>query len=397
VNPETLLLEGARRIDEWEIIKTKITSLDLIFALDRPRLEAAQVSLTSEQELLVPLVDGHRAVRELADAARMGEFAVAKAMYGLAQAGFVRRVGRRRADAEPESDDVQNARNLGIAFYRTAMLDDAEREFRRVLQSDAANLAARHYLALVALRRGDAALAVLRFTALLESAGPRTGTYLNLAGALRLQRRFEEASRVLEEARVLAPQDLRIRLADGATKLFAGEPLAARTTLAEYRHALGADTVPPALYYYCAGLAEALAGQPHRADALAAEGLERYPASAPLLLLSGNLAERRADMAAAERAYQQAAEEDPSLAQCHRNLGDMAQRRGAPNEAVEHYRRATELEPALGDEIYTRLADLHYKRNERDEAIRCWRRAVELNPENEVARNHLEVVASASS
>lgn len=397
LRPESLLLEGARRIDEWEIIETKITSPDLIFALDRPRLEAAHVQLTAEQELLLPLMDGRRSVQDLADAARMSEFAAAKALYGLVQAGFARRIGSRAVDAGDEPDDVQKARNLGTAFYRTAMLEDAEREFRRVLQHDPGNATALHYLALVALRQGNAARATRRFTALLESAGPRIGTYLNLACALRLEGRFEDAARVLGEARLIAPQDARIRLAEGATALFAGDPVAARQKLREYRRALDLDAVPPATYFYCAGLAEALAGEPHDAGALVADGLESHPASAPLLLLLGNVAERRADLAAAERAYQKAAEEDPSLPQSHRNLGDMARRRGALHEAVEHYRRATEVEPDLGDEVYTRLAELHYKRNEREEAVRCWRRAVELNPGNEVARNRLEVVARASS
>ena len=35
INPENLLLEGARRIDEWSLIEKKIPSLDLVFEIDR--------------------------------------------------------------------------------------------------------------------------------------------------------------------------------------------------------------------------------------------------------------------------------------------------------------------------------------------------------------------------
>jgi tetratricopeptide (TPR) repeat protein len=398
VNPEMLLLEGARRIDEWAVIETKIPSLDMVFAVDGVRLEAADVSLTSEQELVLPLMDGRHSVQELAEAVGIGEFAAAKAIYGLVQAGFAHPISRRADETDDgEPEEVQNARNLGIAFYRTAMLEDAEREFRRVLQHHPDDATARQYLALVALRQGDAPRATRLFTALLESTGPRIGTYLNLACSLRIQHRYEEARQALEEARTLAPEDMRIRLAEGATALFAGDPVTARGLLREYRREVGQEVVPPPTYYYCAGLAEALSGQPGGAEALVAEGLEAYPASAPLLLLLGNVAERKADMPTAERAYQKAAEEDPSLAQCHRNLGDMAHRRGALHEAIDHYRRATEVDPDLGDEVYTRLAELHYHRNEREQAIRCWRRAVEINPRNEVARTHLDVVGRVSS
>jgi tetratricopeptide (TPR) repeat protein len=396
VNPETLLLEGARRIDEWTVMEKKIPSLDLVFAVDRGHIEATQAPLTREQQALLPLLDGRRSVHELAEGTGLGEFETGKALYGLIQAGFATRVGRREADAEEEPEELQNARNLGVAFYRTNMLEDAEREFRRVLQSEPHDPEARHYLALVALRQGDPDAAIRRLTALLESAGPRVGAFLNLAYALRLQRRFADAERVLQDAAERAPRDPRVRLARGTTALFAGDPARAASHLADYRDLLGPDTTPPPIYYYCAGLAAVLTAGPEVGAATVAEGVERHPGSAPLHLLAGNVAERRADLASAEAAYRHAAEEDPALAQTHRNLGDLAQRRGAWQEAIEHFRRATEADPQLGDEVYMRMADLHYRRNERDQAIRCWRRAIEVNPGNEVARNHLEVVAGVA-
>ena len=396
VNPESLLLEGARRVDEWGVIEKKISSMDLIFGLDRERMESAGVELTSDQQTLVELLDGERTVEELAEASGLGEFATGKALYGLVQAGFAFRAGRGREAAPQEAGDVAEARNLGVAFYETSMLDDADREFRRALRTDPHDVRVRHYLALIALRKGRVGEAIRGLQTLLETAGPRTGVFLNLAYALRLERRYDDALEVLASARAGAPDDPRIRLAEGATRLFAGETTAAVEILREYRRMNHPDTLPPAPYYYCIGLAATAAGSMDEADDIIEEGLGAHPASPPLHLLAGNLAERRADMAAAERSYQYAAEEDPALAQAHRNLGDLAGRRGVEHEAVEHYRRAAEIDPTLGDELYTRLADLYYRRNERAEAIRCWRKAVELNPDNEVARNHLEVVARAA-
>jgi tetratricopeptide (TPR) repeat protein len=396
VNPETLLLEGARRIDEWAVIERKIPSMDAIFAVDRARLEAAQVQLTLEQRLILPLMDGQRSVHQLAEGAGLEDFTAAKSLYGLVQAGFAARVGDRDPGQAAESAAVQDARNLGVAFYRTAMLEEAEREFRRVVQRDPQDTSARHYLALIALRQGDANRAASRLTALLESGGPRIGAYLNLAYALRIQSRFGEAARILVEARQIAPTDARVRLAQAGNALFGGDPATAAARLVEYRRMLGPDALPPATYFYCAGLAEAVEGRLDRADAIVEEGLGAHPASPPLLLLAGNLAERRADLESAELSYQQAAEEDSSLAQAHRNLGDLAQRRSSARDALDHYRRAAEADPELGDDLYTRLAELYYRRNERDQAIRCWRRAVELNPANEAARNRLGVVAGAT-
>ncbi len=396
VNPETLLLEGARRIDEWSIIQKKITSSDLIFVVDPDRLETAGVQLAREQEILVPLVDGQRTVYELIERSGLDEFSVGKALYGLMQAGFARPVGRREPGTRAPDRASRDAFNLGVAFYRTAMLEDADREFRRVLRDDPRDRGARHYLALIALRQGDHPSAARRLTSLLQTEGPRIELYLNLALSLRLQGRFSDAAAILDEARELAPDDERVRLASAATTLFGGDPVGACLELAAYRQRLPPDIIAPAPYFYCAGLAELARGRWTEATTHADAGLAAHPRSAPLLLLRGIVAEICGDRAAAEAAHRRAAEEDPSIAQAHRNLGDMARSRNAIHEALEHYARATEVDPDLGDGVYTVMADLYYRRNERDRAIACWRRAIELNPGNATARNHLEVVARAA-
>ena len=37
INPESLLLEGARRVDEWSLIEKKIPSFDMVFDVDRKK------------------------------------------------------------------------------------------------------------------------------------------------------------------------------------------------------------------------------------------------------------------------------------------------------------------------------------------------------------------------
>jgi tetratricopeptide (TPR) repeat protein len=390
---ESLLLEGARRVDEWSVIESLIPSLDLVFAPDRAPGEREE--LTPDQQDVLPLLDGQRTVKDVAAVGGISEFDTAKALYRLVRAGLARQVGRRERDESAEPTDPREARKLGVAFYETAMLEDAEREFRGVLDGDPDDVTARHYVALIALRRHEPEEAVKRLQTLLENAGPRVGGYLNLAYALRLEGRHDHALNVLAEAEKLAPGDVRVRLAQGATELCAGNTETAAMALANYRAMLPEGTRPAAPYFYCAALAAAVEERTKVAEALVREGIEAYPASAPLHLLAGNVAERRADTVEAERCYQRAAEEDVTLAQAHRNLGDLAYRRGIQDEALEHYRRAVEADPWLGDELYTRLGDLYYRRSERDEAVRCWERAVEMNPHNEVARNHLEVIARA--
>src|SRR6266705_3484734 len=71
INPESLLLEGARRVDEWGLIVKKIPSFDLIFLVDRDRLAISDAKLTEVQDRLLPLLDGAR-VSPGGGAARLG-------------------------------------------------------------------------------------------------------------------------------------------------------------------------------------------------------------------------------------------------------------------------------------------------------------------------------------
>src|SRR5258706_10030874 len=94
INPESLLLEGARRVDEWGLVEKKIPSFDIVFEIDRAKLFSGDVGLTTQQRGVLELVDGTRDVQGIIDASGMGEFEVGKALYGLVTAGFIHRIGK---------------------------------------------------------------------------------------------------------------------------------------------------------------------------------------------------------------------------------------------------------------------------------------------------------------
>lgn len=392
INPEGLLLEAARRVDEWSLIEKKIPSFDLVFEVDHSRLDTAAVALTPEQEDLVPLLDGTRALSEIVDQTGYTEFEVGKALFGLLQAGFAHQVGRRTEEPVRARDaEIQERRNLGIAFARAGMLDEATREFQRVVDLNASDHVARFQLALISLRRREYREAVRQLKSLLEDAGPRYGAFVNLAVALRRLGRTPDALLVLNEAEGLRPGTPLVSLQRATTLLTGGHYAAAAREFEEYRTRIAEDSQPVAAYFYLAGLCAAVRSRRNQADRLVAAGLQLYPDNAPLLLLEGLLHERRGDLDAADRSYRRAMEEDPGIAQVHKNLGDVSYRRGLLEEAIEHYRRAAELEPTLGDDVWAKLGNLHLRNRNRDQALRAWSRALELNPDNEVVRNNLQI------
>jgi tetratricopeptide (TPR) repeat protein len=397
INPESLLLEAARRIDEWSLIQKKIPTFDLLFEVEDERLRASDVELTSEQKQILPLLDGRHTIQDLVDITGVDEFDVGKGLFGLIQAGFAHRVGRRaEADAAPSREaETNERRNLGIAFFRAGMFEDAAREFRRVLELFTADAHARYHLALIALRDGRQREGLRELKRLVEELGPRYGAFVNMAHALRKLGRTDDALLALDEAELLRPRTAEVPLLRAAALLDRGDVEAARAALAEHRTRLPHTEDPPARYFYFATLAAGLAGRLNEAEATIAEGVDCHPTAPMLLLAAGAVAERRGNLDAAERYYRLASEEAPALAHPHRNLGDLAYRRGRHDDAVDLYRRALELDPDLGDETYFKLGNLLFKRSERADAVHCWQRALELNPANAVVRTNLEMAARA--
>ncbi len=393
INPENLLLEGARRIDEWSLIEKKIPSLDLVFEIDRSR-EPDAADLSDEQRKIMPLTDGKRTVQELIDESGMVEFDVGKALFGLIQAGFAHPVGRRQAQVkEVPQARIDEHRNLGIAFYKTGMYDEATREFRRVAELQPRNLDARFHLALIGLRKGDDRFALRYLKEVVELGGTRASVFHAMSLSLERLGRQADARFAAEEAARLAPRRPAIILSRAILLLKAGEVEAALQGFAAYRELLG-DGRPAAAYYAFALLAEAALGRTDAALRLGDEGVVKHPHAAPVYLHMGVVLERKGDWEQAEAMYRRATDEDRELAQAHKALGDALYRRGAYDDAAESYNQAVRLNPRLGDDVYFRMGNIHYKRMERQQAVELWRRALEINPQNSVVRTNLELVES---
>jgi tetratricopeptide (TPR) repeat protein len=394
ITPESLLLEGARRVDEWSLIEKKIPSFDLIYVVDRSRLAASGVTLTAEQERILPLLDGHRDVARLIDDSGLLEFDVGKALYGLVTAGFAHRLGRTQAEVVPVGSDarVEEHRNLGLAFFKTAMHDEAAREFRRVLELRPGDSEAHFYLGLVALRQGRWADGVDALRHAAEKGGGRAEVLHNLAVGLELLGRLAEADAAFGEAASRAPRDWRIALGWGVVAVKRGQGDRAIERLDRARELSDGQTPAGAVWYWARSLAALLVGRDAEALAVAEEGLARFPDHAALRNNVAVLYERSGDLERAEQLLTAALEEEPSLPQLSKNLGDVLYRSGRSDEARIAYERAVKLAPRLGDDVYFKLGNLALRQRDRRQAVAYWREALALNPEHELARANLETL-----
>jgi len=96
-----LLMEAARRSDEWKILSKKIPSTESVPQLVCREGLSEPVTLTPREWLVVTGIDGIRSIEEIARAARISAFDVAKTLYGLITADMVGI--RSKADARAAS------------------------------------------------------------------------------------------------------------------------------------------------------------------------------------------------------------------------------------------------------------------------------------------------------
>jgi tetratricopeptide (TPR) repeat protein len=396
INPESLLLEGARRVDEWSLIEKKIPTFDLIFIVDRDRLEISEAKLTEAQQRVLPLLDGARDVDQVIEDSGLGEFEIGKALYGLITAGYLHRAGRTASAADAPVTDarIEEHRNLGIAFYKTGMLDEAAREFRRVAELRPSEPSAHFFLGLVALRqaRWREAMEALRLAA--EKGGSRPAVLHNLGLAYEHLGRLPEAEAAYAEAAARARTDARTYLGWGVVALKQGDFASAAGRLDRAKELCGG--VPPATWFWARALAAASAGEFELAEEVAEEGAEAYPSHAVLQNNLGVLKELAGDLAGAEELIRGARKNEPSLPQLSKNLGDLVYRASRYEEAWDAYSRAVELAPDLGDDVYFKLGNIAYKGNDRELAAQLWRKALELNPKHELVKANLDTLSALS-
>ncbi|MCU0636892.1 MAG: DUF4388 domain-containing protein, partial [Gemmatimonadaceae bacterium] len=392
LNAESLLLEGARRLDEWSVVARRIPSFDLVFELDEARLNASGAPLSVEQMAVARCLDGTNDVQAVIDRAGLPEFEVGQALYALVVAGLAHEVGRSSSTA-PQVSDARLAehRNLGVAFYRAAMYDEAVREFGRVLEQRPDDTASRMHLALIHLRRAEWQAAIALLGPLAGAPNAPVAAHLNLALA-----HESLGDRVTARIALAAAGDgePRVHVARAQLALLDDDRATVAAELALARDAWG-SRAPSPLWYHLAALAAALDGAHARAQQLLEDGVALHPT---VSALHNNLAvvlERRGAYEAGAAVLEHALLQDASLPHLHKNLGDYLYRHARYDEADEAFARATQLDPSLGPDAYLKRGNIAFRRGDSALAADQWDRALMLDPDNAIVRANLQAVRGA--
>lgn len=90
IDLESVIMEGSRRVKEWERLRDEIPELDVSLRFtERPDARLRNINLTVEEWRVVSFINPRNTVRQIARANNLSDFQVRRIVYGLLQAGLV--------------------------------------------------------------------------------------------------------------------------------------------------------------------------------------------------------------------------------------------------------------------------------------------------------------------
>ena len=118
LNPMNIIMEGTRRIDEWEELKKILPSDGVMIELERnPVLKTDQVRLSRDEILVMACIGSGKKMADLLKESTLDQFLTCKALANLMQAGLVKKGKQTVEDSRPMVDETEELIKLLANIY----------------------------------------------------------------------------------------------------------------------------------------------------------------------------------------------------------------------------------------------------------------------------------------
>jgi len=230
ISTEALLMEGARRIDEWARIEKHVPHLGVIPAY-APPAEGGDIDLLPPEWEVLALIDGQRDLRAIAATLGRSDFDIAKTLFGLQSAGLILLLD---PGALPRHGRTSGPDAVALVAQAEEAFNRQDLEQARAAAERAAAVQPHHptvhlLLGRVQLAAGRPAEAVEELRRAIRLDPLAVSAYRLLGFALVQVGRFPEAVEQWDQWERLSPNDERelahdaeVRAARNAAQVFAG-------------------------------------------------------------------------------------------------------------------------------------------------------------------------------
>jgi hypothetical protein len=93
IDLENIILEGSRRVKEWERLQDELPDLNMALKFtDRPQAQLRHINLSVDEWRVISYINPRNSIKRIAQRIGMDDFQIRKLIYGLIQAGLVEMV-----------------------------------------------------------------------------------------------------------------------------------------------------------------------------------------------------------------------------------------------------------------------------------------------------------------
>ena len=279
---------------------------------------------------------------------------------------------------------VEQALQQAIAHHRAGQLQDAERLYRAILDTQPKHPDANHNLGVIAISLNKIKAALTLFKIALEASPNRTQFWLSYVDALIKEKQFNNARNVLEQGkkRGLAGERVEALEAKLTTILLAqsSESSSIQTNFNQTRNPSQAEVNALSEHYQ--------KGQLGLAENLAKSITQNYPDHEFSWKVLGAVFKQTERLQDSLIANKRAIEISPYDAEAHSNLGVTLQDLGRLEDAETSYKRAIAIKPDLA-EAHNNVGNTLKALGRLEEAETSYKRAIAIMPDLAEAHNNL--------
>jgi hypothetical protein len=115
IDLESVIMEGSRRLQEWEILQDELPDLDISLRFtDRPDARLRNINLTVEEWRVVSFINPRNSLRRIARANNLSDFEIRRIIYGMLQAGIVELVAPPKPAAPAVRSNSKQSRGSAV-------------------------------------------------------------------------------------------------------------------------------------------------------------------------------------------------------------------------------------------------------------------------------------------
>ncbi|MFL2918936.1 MAG: tetratricopeptide repeat protein [Thalassobaculaceae bacterium] len=271
---------------------------------------------------------------------------------------------------------IEQALQNGVAAHKEGRLQDAERLYRAILQSQPAHPDANHNLGVLAVSVNKAEAALPLFKTALEGNPKVEQFWLSYIDALIKEKQFENATQVFEQAKMQGLAEEKLN--------------ALEAQLVSISQTKNANSANPSQYQVSSLLEHYQNGRLIDAEKLAIEITQEFPEHQFAWKVLGAVLGATGRKSEAVDANQTAVELSPQDAAAHYNLGVILQELGRLDEAEASYDQAIALKPDYAV-VHNNLGNTLKELGRLDEAEASYNQAITLKPDYAEAHCNLGI------